>query len=124
MANRLLYLGLGAALMYFYDPQTGRRRRADLKNQLDSAAKRLEHARDVVVRDARTRAQGLAAEFVMNFVFVSNYRFNVLLVSPGKVLVFETVGRLVPRLAEEVLHQPFRLKCAPMTRIHFVSQQT
>ena len=62
MANRLLYLGLGAALMYFYDPQAGRRRRADLKNQVDSAARRLEQTRDVVVRDARNRAQGLAAE--------------------------------------------------------------
>ena len=41
MANRLLYLGLGAALMYLYDPQSGRRRRADLKNQVDAAARRV-----------------------------------------------------------------------------------
>jgi uncharacterized membrane protein len=62
MANRLFYLGLGAALMYFYDPQAGRRRRAGLKDQLDSAARRIEHGRDVVVRDARNRVQGLKAE--------------------------------------------------------------
>lgn len=62
MANRLLYLGLGAALMYFYDPQAGRRRRAEVKNQYDSACRRLEHAKEVVVRDARNRAQGLASE--------------------------------------------------------------
>ena len=62
MANRLLYLGLGAALMYFYDPQAGRRRRADVKNRYDSACRSLEHAKEVVVRDARNRTQGLAAE--------------------------------------------------------------
>jgi uncharacterized membrane protein len=62
MANRLLFLGLGAALMYFYDPQAGRRRRAGLKDQVDSTVRKLEHTRDVVVRDARNRAQGLAAE--------------------------------------------------------------
>lgn len=62
MANRLLFLGLGAALMYFYDPETGRRRRARLKDQVDATTRKLEHTRDVVVRDARNRAQGLAAE--------------------------------------------------------------
>ncbi|HEX6102708.1 MAG TPA: hypothetical protein VF031_06645 [Alphaproteobacteria bacterium] len=30
MANGLVWLGLGAALMYFSDPQNGRRRRADV----------------------------------------------------------------------------------------------
>jgi uncharacterized membrane protein len=62
MANRLLFLGLGAALMYFYDPQAGRRRRAGLKDQIDTAARRLEHGRDVVLRDARNRMDGLRAE--------------------------------------------------------------
>jgi uncharacterized membrane protein len=62
MANRLLYLGLGAALMYFCDPQAGRRRRAGLKDQMDSLSRRIEHGRDVVVRDARNRMQGLKAE--------------------------------------------------------------
>ena len=62
MANRLMYLGLGAALMYFYDPQAGRRRRVQARNQYDAACRRIEHAKEVVVRDARNRAQGLAAE--------------------------------------------------------------
>jgi uncharacterized membrane protein len=62
MANRLLFLGLGAALMYFYDPQAGRRRRAGLMDQLASAQRRLEHGREVVVRDARNRMDGLKAE--------------------------------------------------------------
>ena len=62
MANRLMFLGLGAALMYFYDPQTGRRRRTDAKNRYAAACRSIEHAKEVVVRDARNRAQGLAAE--------------------------------------------------------------
>ena len=62
MANRLLFLGLGAALMYYYDPQAGRRRRAGLMDQLASAQRRLEHGREVVVRDARNRMDGLKAE--------------------------------------------------------------
>ena len=62
MANRLAYLGLGAALMYFYDPQAGRKRRADLQNRIDATGRQLAHARDVVRRDAANRMNGLAAE--------------------------------------------------------------
>jgi uncharacterized membrane protein len=60
--NRLAYLGLGAALMYFYDPQAGRKRRADLHNRIDTAGRQLAHARDVVRRDAANRMNGLVAE--------------------------------------------------------------
>ena len=62
MANPLLYLGLGAAIMYLADPQAGRKRRADLRNQVDSAVRKLEHGRDVVVRDAANRTHGLLVE--------------------------------------------------------------
>jgi len=60
--SRLLFLGLGAALMFFGDPQAGRKRRADMRNQLDAARRRLEHGTDVVVRDATNRAHGLIVE--------------------------------------------------------------
>ncbi len=62
MANRLAYLGLGAALMYFYDPQAGRKRRADLQNRIDATGRHLAHARDLVRRDAANRVNGLVAE--------------------------------------------------------------
>lgn len=62
MANRLAFLGLGAALMYFYDPQAGRRRRADFQNRIDATGRQLSHMRDVVRRDATNRMNGLAAE--------------------------------------------------------------
>ena len=54
-------LGLGAALMYFYDPQSGRRRRALLKDQCDHTMRKLQEAERVVLRDATNRAQGLIA---------------------------------------------------------------
>src|SRR5689334_18612961 len=62
MATRLVFLGIGAALMYFGDPQSGRRRRAEVRNQLDAASVRLHHAREVVRRDATNRYEGLLAE--------------------------------------------------------------
>ena len=55
-------LGLGAALMYFCDPQAGRRRRALLRDQCVHFSRKLQEAERVVVRDAAHRAQGLMAE--------------------------------------------------------------
>ena len=60
--SRILFLGLGAALMFFGDPQTGRKRRVDVANRLEAARRKIEHGRDVVVRDATNRAHGLIAE--------------------------------------------------------------
>lgn len=54
-------LGLGALLMYLADPQSGRRRRARLRDQAVHAATRAQEGADVVRRDARNRARGLAA---------------------------------------------------------------
>jgi uncharacterized membrane protein len=59
MANKLVYLGAGALLMYLMDPQSGRKRRADLKNQVDAGVRQLEHGRDAIVRDAANRTHGL-----------------------------------------------------------------
>src|SRR5258706_14431462 len=42
MANRLAFLGLGAALMYLYDPQAGRKRRANLNQRIESVSRRLQ----------------------------------------------------------------------------------
>jgi uncharacterized membrane protein len=62
MANGLVWLGLGAAIMYLSDPQTGRRRRADIRNQFDATTRKIQHGADVVVRDASNRAHGLLVE--------------------------------------------------------------
>jgi len=60
--SRLLFLGLGAALMFFGDPNAGKKRRADVANRVGSARRKLEQGREVIVRDATNRAQGLLAQ--------------------------------------------------------------
>jgi len=58
----LVYLGLGAALMYLLDPQQGRKRRNDLANQLESTRRKVRHGADVVVRDATNRTHGMLVQ--------------------------------------------------------------
>jgi uncharacterized membrane protein len=60
--NRLLTsVALGAAAMYFFDPQAGRRRRARTRDKVLRAERRLRDAYDVTLRDAQHRATGLQA---------------------------------------------------------------
>lgn len=56
-----LSLGLGAALMYYCDPDRGRRRRALVRDQFIHAGRKLRNARGVVVRDIAGRSAGLWA---------------------------------------------------------------
>jgi uncharacterized membrane protein len=51
-----------AAMMYLFDPDRGRRRRALLRDQLVSAASHLDDAFAVIERDLTHRVQGIAAE--------------------------------------------------------------
>lgn len=60
--SRILFFGLGAAIMFFGDPYSGRKRRTDVANRLESARRKIEHGRDMVVRDATNRAHGLIAQ--------------------------------------------------------------
>src|SRR5262245_7083754 len=55
-------LGLGAGLMYFFNPQLGRRRRALLRDQVTGLLSRADAAAGTVARDMSHRAQGLLAE--------------------------------------------------------------
>jgi uncharacterized membrane protein len=55
-------IGVGAALMYFFDPQTGRRRRALLRDQWEHTTRKLQEGQRVVMRDASNRAHGFMAE--------------------------------------------------------------
>src|SRR5437868_2972955 len=54
--------GLGAGLMYFFDPQTGRRRRALLRDQFTGLLHDAGAAFRVAGRDISHRAYGLLAE--------------------------------------------------------------
>src|SRR4051812_46910406 len=65
-SNRALLLlsgiGIGAALMYFIDPDRGTRRRHVLRDKANSAARSLaDDARDAV-QNARNHGQGVVAE--------------------------------------------------------------
>src|SRR5262245_25900730 len=54
--------GLGAGLMYLFDPQQGRRRRALVRDKAARAARRAEEGLGKLRRDLANRAVGLAAE--------------------------------------------------------------
>jgi len=55
-------LGLGAGLMYFFDPNNGRRRRARLRDQGLHMMREIEEGVGVVSRDLKNRTRGLTAE--------------------------------------------------------------
>ncbi|MEW6271575.1 MAG: SRPBCC family protein [Thermodesulfobacteriota bacterium] len=52
---------LGAAAMYFFDAQHGRRRRARIRDGLQHSERRLARVMDAARKDARNRAQGMVA---------------------------------------------------------------
>ena len=55
-------IGVGAGLMYFCDPQLGRRRRKQVADQFQHSLCELSHTADVAWRDANNRLQGCMAE--------------------------------------------------------------
>lgn len=52
-------LGLGALFMYLTDPDSGRRRRALIRDQYDHATRMVRDGAEGMVRDATNRASGL-----------------------------------------------------------------
>lgn len=54
-------VGLGAALMYAFDPARGKRRRAGVRDKLVSATDKAADAASATARDLRNRARGLYA---------------------------------------------------------------
>ncbi len=55
-------MGLGAALMYYFDPTRGARRRGMLRDRLTHAANAAGDAVGTTSRDLANRARGFAAE--------------------------------------------------------------
>ena len=55
-------LGIGALAMYFFDPVSGRRRRALLRDQMVHAQKEMTDYAEGTAKDLRNRAYGIAAE--------------------------------------------------------------
>jgi hypothetical protein len=54
--------GIGALAMYFFDPDSGRRRRALLRDQLVHARHEIGDYAEGTAKDLRNRGYGLAAE--------------------------------------------------------------
>lgn len=59
--NTIGFLGLGGLLMYLFDPQAGRRRRAVGRDKMNRLARKTLDAADVTSRDLKNRLTGLAA---------------------------------------------------------------
>ena len=55
-------IGLGALLMYLFDPDRGRGRRTRFSDQLTSQFNRMGEAAEAKARDLRNRAQGVLHE--------------------------------------------------------------
>ena len=55
-------VGLGAALMYIFDPDRGKRRRALLRGKVETAANKVGNTAGKMGRDLRNRASGMVAE--------------------------------------------------------------
>jgi uncharacterized membrane protein len=60
--SRLIALGIGAAVMYFCDPNAGRKRRNDFRNQVNATNRKLQHGKEVLIRDATNRTHGMLVE--------------------------------------------------------------
>src|SRR5690348_12498581 len=67
MMRGLTLFGMGAGLMYFFDPDRGRSRRALIREQFQSGLRQLDDALDVAVRDLSNRTRGLASELEHTF---------------------------------------------------------
>lgn len=60
-------MGVGAGLLYFLDPEVGRRRRALCRDQFIRAAHEMRECADATWKDVQNRASGLVAEASSTF---------------------------------------------------------
>jgi hypothetical protein len=58
----LILVGIGAALMYFFDPDSGRRRRERLREQCTSATRKLQGSAQSPAPDVSNRRPGVVPE--------------------------------------------------------------
>jgi len=58
----LISVGIGAGLMYFFDPQQGNRRRAQVQDQINKWISDLDTSIDTGKRDLRNRTRGILSE--------------------------------------------------------------
>ncbi|MBV8233695.1 MAG: BON domain-containing protein [Planctomycetaceae bacterium] len=118
MAGGVALVGLGAGLMYFLDPDRGRRRRALVRDQVVHALSEIDDAIGVISRDLGNRSRGawagvrslrgrLAGEAVPDEVLAERVRSEMgrFVSHPGSIEVEARGGRVTlsgPILAHEV----------------------
>jgi hypothetical protein len=62
MLTRIAALGIGVLAMYFFDPVSGKRRRALVRDQLTHARREIGDYAEGTAKDLRNRARGVAHE--------------------------------------------------------------
>jgi hypothetical protein len=62
MIFRIAALGFGALAMYYFDPASGKRRRAQLRDQMTHLRRETRHYANGTLKHARNRAHGVVAE--------------------------------------------------------------
>lgn len=92
MLRELTLLGLGAGLMYYFDPERGRARRARVRDQLDHTVREVDHVIEVTTRDLSHRVQGLVHDLQGG------------LTTPGPVPDRVLVERIRSRMGRVVSH--------------------
>ncbi|MBX6314450.1 MAG: SRPBCC family protein [Isosphaeraceae bacterium] len=101
MMQGLALVGLGAGLMYYLDPDRGRRRRALVRDQFAHAWNEFQYAIGVLSRDLSNRARGLVA--VVKAPFAGDSASDQVIVER----VRSTMGRVVshPSSIEVTSHE-------------------
>jgi Predicted periplasmic or secreted lipoprotein len=64
--STLVLVGIGAILMYLFDPDSGRRRRALLRDKLTSTVNKMRNTDRATSKDLGNRASGVVAEVESN----------------------------------------------------------
>lgn len=62
ISSTLMTMGIGAALMYFYDPRSGNRRRALMRDQITQTVNNSKDFWDTAMEDLRNRGQGIVSQ--------------------------------------------------------------
>jgi uncharacterized membrane protein len=94
----LLYgLGIGAGLMYFYDPERGDNRRAMVRDQINQTVNNVQGDWKAGVEDLRNRTQGMAATVKSSSQSVGqgNQQMMDTNLTPGIRLLMEAGGGLL-----------------------------
>jgi uncharacterized membrane protein len=130
----LVSMGIGAGLMYFFDPQHGERRRTLVRDRANQFVDTLDDSIDMAVQDARNRARGVLSEMTArlseeeapDWILEERVRANLGRVTRrSRPLIVSAEGGRVT-LSGPVLHEEedLILKAAKRTRgVHEVESQ-